>query len=83
MAWSEAIGGEVGLDGLTRRPGSVVACQSSLQRDQHFLGGGTAGEVDHSVTHLGLDGSPVSSGPLTNHLVGVLRDLSYVAIAQL
>jgi len=75
---SPAVGGKVGLDGLTRRSGSVVARQSSLQRHQHFLAGGTGREVNHPVTHVGLDGPPVSSGPLADHLVGVLRDLAYL-----
>ena len=75
---SPPIGGEVGQGGLASCTWSVVACQGGFERHQHFLGSGMAGEVDHPVTHVGLDRSAGSPSALADHLIGILRDLSYL-----
>ena len=75
---SPPIGGEVGQGGLASCTWSVVACQGGFERHQHFLGSGMAGEVDHPVTHVGLDRSAGSPSALADHLIGILRNLSYL-----
>jgi DDE superfamily endonuclease len=56
-------------------PRRIACLPGTFHGGQRLFGGGAAGEVDHPVSHIGLDGSPCSAGALADHLVHVSRDL--------